>query len=174
MFSLLTWHRILINAHLLLLLLLFFYPSSQPQLHDGTGIDEVPGKENKKSKSSENLQSDPGHNKEQIILCSLEEGEITLVQAEGSTTEVTTPTTCVKEGEDQAGDVRTSPVHYAGEVQGDCEATRTEKESLPAGRGNESPSPTARLGMPGMCVVVEGSVLSGEHQFASHEWACLP
>lgn len=166
-------HCILINAHLSDF---FFYPSSQPQLHDGTGIDEVPGKENEKSKSSESLQSDPGHNKEQIILCSLEEGEITLVQAEGSTAEVTTPTTCVKEGEDQAGDVRTSPVHYAGEVQGDHEATRTlsEKESLPTGRGNESTSPTAHLGIPGMCVAVEGSVLSGERQCVSHEWACLP
>ena len=126
--------------------------------------------------SEGSLQSDPGHNKEQIILCSLEEGEITLVQAEGSTAEVTTPTTCVKEGEDQAGDVRTSPVHYAGEVQGDHEATRTlsEKESLPTGRGNESTSPTAHLGIPGMCVAVEGSVLSGERQCVSHEWACLP
>jgi len=100
----------------------------------------------------------------------LEEGEITLVQAEGSTAEVTTPTTCVKEGEDQADDVRTSPVHYAGEVQGDREATRTlsEKESLPTGRGNESTSPTARLEIPGMCVAVEGSVLSSERQCASH------
>lgn len=142
--------------HTYLIFLYFFYPSSQPQLHDGTGIDEVPGKENEKSKSSESLQSDPGHNKEQIILCSLEKGEITLVQAEGSATEVTTPTTCVKEGEDQAADVRTSPVHYAGEVQGDHEATQTlsEKESLPAGRGNESTSPTACLGIPGMCVAV--------------------
>ena len=159
--------RILIKAHRSD----YISPSSQPKLHDDTRKDEVPGKDCKKSKSSESLQSDTGSNKEQIVLCSLEGGEITLVQDRGSTApEVITPTTCVKEGEDQVGDARTSPLHYGGgEVQGNSEATQilSEKTSLPVGRGSESTSSTASLGVPGMHMVVEGSVPSGGRQCAS-------